>query len=206
MATRTARRAPQLEPAARRAQLLDCAMAAFAERGIGGAGHAQVAERAGVSTPTVFAYFPTRQDLIRDVLLEVHRRATGLIRDGLIRNGLAGPGSPREHLAALLAATEAQVRADPDTMRVYLDWVTSCDAAAQALFRSLLVETLGLYSAYASAAIASGELPATADAQDLGHFIFGTCHMIVQMTFLDSPPGRIARYREMMLASLIPPG
>lgn len=201
MATRNARRAPQLEPAARRAQLLDCAMAAFAERGIGGAGHAQVAARAGVSTPTVFAYFPTRQDLTREVLLDVHRRATALIREGL-----AGPGSPRRRLAALLAATEDQVRADPATMRVYLDWVTSCDAAAQALFRTLLVETLGLYGAYATAAIAAGELPPTADAQDLGHFIFGTCHMIVQMTFLDSPPGRIARYREMMLASLMPAG
>lgn len=201
MTTRSARRAPQLDPAARRAQLLDCAMAAFAERGIGGAGHAQVAERAGVSTPTVFAYFPTRQDLTREILLEVHRRATAMIRDHL-----AGPGSPRQRLAVLLAATEDQAKAEPDTMRVYLDWVTSCDAAAQALFRTLLVETLGLYGAYATAAIACGELPPTADAADIGHFIFGTCHMIVQMSFLDSPPARIARYRDMMLASLIPAG
>ena len=39
----------RLAPEARKAQLLDCALAAFAEHGVARATHSHVAERAGVS-------------------------------------------------------------------------------------------------------------------------------------------------------------
>lgn len=61
----------RLDPDARRAQLLEHAIAAFAESGIERAVHADVAVRAKVSTPTVFKYFPTRDALVDAVLSEI---------------------------------------------------------------------------------------------------------------------------------------
>ena len=58
---------------ARRAQLLRCAVEASADVGISRVGHLDVAERAHVAVPTVFAYFPTRQILVREILKDVRR-------------------------------------------------------------------------------------------------------------------------------------
>lgn len=61
----------RLDPDARRAQLLEHAIAAFADAGFERAVHADVAVRAKVSTPTVFKYFPTRGALVDAVLSEI---------------------------------------------------------------------------------------------------------------------------------------
>jgi TetR/AcrR family hemagglutinin/protease transcriptional regulator len=66
-----ARSRRRLPPEERRAQLLAIAVDVFAERGIGAARHAEIAERAGVAVSTAFVYFPTREQLVEDVLDEV---------------------------------------------------------------------------------------------------------------------------------------
>ena len=58
----------RLPPEERRAQLLEIAIDVFAERGLGAARHAEIAERAGVAVSTVFAYFETREALVDAVL------------------------------------------------------------------------------------------------------------------------------------------
>ncbi len=63
----------RLPPEERRAQLLAIAIDVFAERGIGAARHAEIAERAGVAVSTTFVYFPTREQLVDAVLDEVAR-------------------------------------------------------------------------------------------------------------------------------------
>ncbi len=66
-------RASRLARERRRAQLLECALEVFAQRGIGEARHAEIARRAGVSLATTFVYFPSRRSLIEAVLREVSR-------------------------------------------------------------------------------------------------------------------------------------
>ena len=61
------RRRTRLSPEARRDQLMECAVEVFSRRGIGRAGHAEIAEQAKVSVATVFNYFNT-QMCIRDRL------------------------------------------------------------------------------------------------------------------------------------------
>jgi len=63
----------RLPPEERRAQLLAIALDVFAERGLGAARHAEIAERADVAVSTTFVYFPTREQLVEDVLDEVAR-------------------------------------------------------------------------------------------------------------------------------------
>jgi hypothetical protein len=53
-------RTARLDQTARRAMLLQHAIRAFARRGIGAAGHADVARRARVAAPTVF-FFSRRE-------------------------------------------------------------------------------------------------------------------------------------------------
>jgi len=61
----------RMPPEERRAQLLEIAVDVFAEKGIGAARHAEIAARAGVAVSTVFVYFPTREQLVEDVLEHV---------------------------------------------------------------------------------------------------------------------------------------
>ena len=62
------RRAVQMAPEERSQQLLRVAIDVFAEKGIDGARHGDVARVAGVAIPTVHAYFKTRNDLVSAVL------------------------------------------------------------------------------------------------------------------------------------------
>src|SRR5882757_4040136 len=66
-------RASRLNPDARRAQLVDCAVRVFARRGLERGGHAEVAREAAVAVPTVFAYFRTRGELLQQALDRVVR-------------------------------------------------------------------------------------------------------------------------------------
>ena len=50
---------------------MDHAISVFAQRGIGRASHAEIAEREHVSVATVFNYFRTREELVDAVLSEV---------------------------------------------------------------------------------------------------------------------------------------
>ena len=67
------RRRTRLSPEARRSQLMECAIEVFSRRGIGRAGHAEIAEQAKVSVATVFNYFNTREELVDEVLAEIER-------------------------------------------------------------------------------------------------------------------------------------
>ncbi|EKF9860563.1 helix-turn-helix transcriptional regulator [Vibrio cholerae] len=59
----------------------DIAEKVFAKRGIGRGGHADIAEIAQVSVATVFNYFPTREDLVDDVLNFVVRQYSNFLTD-----------------------------------------------------------------------------------------------------------------------------
>ena len=52
-------RAKRMSPEARHEQILNAGISAFAERGLANATHADIAERIGVSIPTIFHYFPS---------------------------------------------------------------------------------------------------------------------------------------------------
>ena len=71
-----------------RRRIVEAAVALHATQGALATGHAQIAERAGVSVPTVYKYFPTRNDLIPACTRLVAGRAP-LALDDRIFDGLA---------------------------------------------------------------------------------------------------------------------
>lgn len=73
----------RLSPLKRKQQLMEIALEVFARRGIGRGGHADIAEIAQVSVATVFNYFPTREDLVDEVLNHVVRQFSNFLSDNI---------------------------------------------------------------------------------------------------------------------------
>jgi TetR/AcrR family hemagglutinin/protease transcriptional regulator len=109
----------RLSPDRRRAQLLACAIGAFAEHGVARATHSHVAERAGVSVSAVHSYFRTREDLVTATLGEVEAILMPIVQD-LTMERLSVHAS----LSLMAAGFDRATRDRPDVIKVWLDWST----------------------------------------------------------------------------------
>jgi len=78
-------RAARVPPDARRRQLLDEAARILTEQGIEHLQVTEVAARADVSRPLVYRLFPTRNDLVRDVLEDFAALVQTRFREALVR-------------------------------------------------------------------------------------------------------------------------
>lgn len=109
----------RLPPDQRRAQLLRCAISAFAEYGIARATHAHVAERAEVSVSAVHSYFRTREDLVAATLSEVETCLMDIIVTIDVQNIAV-----REALTLMVKGFDTAAQEDPEMIKVWLDWST----------------------------------------------------------------------------------
>ena len=80
----------------RREQVLEAAVAEFGERGYHAASTANIAKRAGISQPYIYALFSDKRELFR----AVHDRVVGEIRSAFVQ-AAAGASSPDEALTAM---------------------------------------------------------------------------------------------------------
>ncbi len=96
---------------------------AFAREGLGRAGHAQVAQCAGVSVPTVFKYFPSRAALVSAVLNQVERRFLTLARRAH-QAGRSPQEAMREHARGFVQVAQRE----PELARIWLEWSGSLRA------------------------------------------------------------------------------
>ena len=83
--------------AARRAQIVGCAIATIAELGYGQASLARIAERAGISKGVIGYHFAGKDDLIREVVAEVLARAREYM-EPRIRAASGGPEMLRAYI------------------------------------------------------------------------------------------------------------
>lgn len=112
----------RLSPEARQAQLLGAAIACYARMGVERAGHGDVAKHAGVSTATVFNYFPTR-DVLTDAVLDAVRNTMHDVfaQDRKTHDDIHG----RERLLSLAIKFSAVIDDFPNIIRVMLNWSVS---------------------------------------------------------------------------------
>jgi AcrR family transcriptional regulator len=89
-----------------RARLLDAAATVFSDKGYAGARLADIAERAGMHTPGVYYYFPSKEDLVEEVLRVGVARSRGYVQE---RVAALPDGAPA--LDRLRAAIEGHVLA-----------------------------------------------------------------------------------------------
>lgn len=90
---------------ARRAQIIDSAIAAIAELGYGKASMAEIAKRAATSAGTVAYHFTRKDDLIEAVVVSIYLGA-----GEAIESRLAAAATPPERLAAYVTANLEYIR------------------------------------------------------------------------------------------------
>ncbi|GGX68295.1 hypothetical protein GCM10011309_17590 [Litorimonas cladophorae] len=174
----------RLDPDARKAQLLQHAISAFAEGGIERAVHADVAQRAGVSTPTVFKYFPTREALVDAVLSQVEVKIFDLIKQVPNPTTLRREELMHEWALKLSALCET----DPDIMKVLLSWSVA--------FSSIR----GRYQAFENQKLAmmtSSMINPGPDKSD-ARILLGSAMLYIRLHFDGSPKDVRLRYADRM--------
>jgi TetR/AcrR family hemagglutinin/protease transcriptional regulator len=192
------RRAARLAPEARRDQLLACAIRVFAERGIGRAGHAQVAAEAGVAVPTVFTYFRTRGDLVHGVLATV-----GAFYDAMAsRCHQPDVPAPRALLDNAIAFA-ASVDSHPDYARILLEWSASVREEIWPLYVAQQERSVAHFRATIERGQRDGTIPVALDAEDTAALVVGSWHVVAQMKFLRHPPDKVHRFVLTLLRAAI---
>ena len=193
-------RRTRLDPTARRAQLLDCALTVFARDGLGRGNHAAIAARAGVSVATVFHYFPSREDLVGAVLDEVETFFIGLASD------IHGRDAPLPQL--LVDHGDAFLRA-ADThsqyVRVWLDWSTAIRESVWPRYVQFQERLVAIVAASLDRGRERGETAESVVAEDTARLFVGNAHMAALMKFAPHPGQDLHRLVRRAVAALLAP-
>lgn len=188
----------RLPAEARRAQLLDCALQAFAAEGLSRAGHGQVAEIAGVSVPTVFHYFPTRDALVDAVLDEVERFFSDLARQ---MHGRAGDAASRliDHGLAFLASADTH----PAHIRVWLDWSTAIREHVWPRYLAFQERLVRIVGTTIEDGRSAGTVAAHVDPDSAARLFVGNAHMAAVMKFAPVTGLNLERHVRQSVAMLL---
>lgn len=187
MSVSTVRRRTRLSPEERRAQLLNCALSAFAEHGIARATHSHVASRAGVSIPAVYSYFRTRDDLVAATLAEVEVFLDRLIMASLMRDEL----SAIDALMTLARLFADSVEEQPDRIRVWLDWSTGTGSEHWAAYLKVLARLHSATEAVIRRGQKANDIPGWIDPIAAARIYIGGGHTLALMTFEGAPANEV---------------
>ena len=172
------KRAGRLQPEQRRQQLLACAVREFARIGIGSAVHADVAREAGVSVPTVFQYFPTREILTTSVIAEVERFLLDILKETIGKKT-----SSAETIREILIGFTDAIDAYPDYIKIWMNWSTIIEGSTWPHYVKFQDRVLAKFEALIEQGKQAGEVHKEIDATMGAHLIMGSGHMIAQMKF-----------------------
>lgn len=199
-ATGAAPRRRRLAPEARRAELMAVAIEVFARRGLGEARHAEIAAEAGVSVPTVFVYFPTRDALVHAVLDHV---ASFLMEMGAAIHAGKGPADAilLEHLRTFAES----VRSAPATARVWLDWSTAVREKVWPRYMELLNAILAMVRTTLERGQREGSISAGTDPEDQARLLVGSAHMLALMQFSGAPPEKLEHFFTTLMDAVVGP-
>lgn len=106
--------AAPLEAATTHDRLLTAAAALFAERGFGGTSMADIAERVGVRKASLYNYYPSKDEL----LMELLRRSLAAANDYCL-TGLETPGSVEERLWRYLRGAVRFARENGELLAIF---------------------------------------------------------------------------------------
>ncbi|WP_323904441.1 TetR/AcrR family transcriptional regulator [Aeromonas hydrophila] len=179
------RRRTRLSPEARRNQLMECAIEVFSRRGIGRAGHAEIAEQAKVSVATVFNYFNTREELVDEVLAEIERFVHQMLEQAYTGQGPVSD-SIRRHVKLFVDAAYDQ----PDHASIWLEWSSSVREEVWPRYAKLLDKALERIAPHLQRAIDAGEIQSVLSAQDLARSLTGFGYVMMQMINQPQRPDR----------------
>lgn len=174
------------------------ALAVFARRGLGEARHAEIAADAGVSVPTVFFYFPTREALVDAVLDEVER---SLLDMATTIHAGRGPADAvlLEHLRAFAASVEAS----PSHARIWLDWSTAVRDEVWKRYLVFIERMLATVRATLERGQREGSIARTSGADDQARLLVGSAHMLALMKFSGAPEDRLEHFFRTLMDAVL---
>jgi TetR/AcrR family hemagglutinin/protease transcriptional regulator len=194
------RKRTRMSTQARRAQLLRCAVEASADVGISRVGHVDVAERAHVSVPTVFAYFPTRQILVRAILKDVRRFYLELLKS------VPREGKASDVAYALFWECTRRARTEPHYIRVWLDWSTAIREEIWQRYLKLWNEAAAEFKSVLDRGQRAGEIDPNLDTRMAARILLGGAHTIGVMLFSGVDDAELeALVRHLVSGALHPP-
>ncbi|HHP5405363.1 TPA: TetR/AcrR family transcriptional regulator [Aeromonas veronii] len=179
------RRRTRLSPEARRSQLMECAIEVFSRRGIGRAGHAEIAEQAKVSVATVFNYFNTREELVDEVLAEIERFVNQMLSQAYGDQGSIFDKIQRHVRLSVDAAYD-----QADYAGIWLEWSSSVREEVWPRYTRLLDQCLELIASELQTAMDAGEITSVLSAQDLARSLTGFGYVMMQMINQPQRPAR----------------
>ena len=173
-------RAPRsrLPPEQRRAQLLACAIAAFAEHGVARVTHAHVAALAHVSVAAVHSYFRTREDLVNETLAEVEASLLKIVT-GAVREGIPARAALREMVEGL----DRAAREESDFVKVWLDWSTGFRADVWPRYQLMQEQLLAGVRKVLAAGKRSGEISPRMNIRAAARLFVGGGHTVALTRF-----------------------
>jgi TetR/AcrR family hemagglutinin/protease transcriptional regulator len=181
------RRRTRLSPEARREQLMQCAIEVFSKRGLGRAGHAEIAQLAQVSVATVFNYFSSRELLVDHVLIQVEDFFSNMVRKNFIDIDEASnhthQSSKSAHQAIhdYLADFVDAAISNPQFTYIWLEWSSSIREDTWPRYLTLLDSNIAIISNKIDPAIASGEINTYLTTKEFARSLCNQGYMILQL-------------------------
>lgn len=163
----------RLSPQKRKLQLMDIALEVFARRGIGRGGHADIADIAQVSVATVFNYFPTREDLVDEVLQHVVRQFSGFLNEHIDTTVHA-----KVNLKTLASKMCEQVFDNSHWLKVWFEWSASAREEVWPLYMSLNKNSRLLVESMFAQSIERGEICDKQTPENLTKMFHAICYAI----------------------------
>ncbi|MBB5684846.1 TetR/AcrR family transcriptional regulator [Sphingobium boeckii] len=172
------RRRTRKGSAARRAELLELAVKAFAVKGLRRAVHADVAALTDVSIPTIFRYFPTREALVSAVLEAVAAFWYG----GVIARLPEDPDqNPRVALYAIVVSLGEMFQRNPEFATLWLEWSSIGDEDYWCRYNEFIDRDIAAYRMLIQRGKANGYIASSLDATAAARLIVGQSLTVAAM-------------------------
>ncbi len=169
----------------RRRQIVEAAAALFSRKGFSGTTTREVARAAGISEPTIFKHFKTKEKLYA-AIIEAKVQTEQILES-------AAPAARRGEDAGVLRALAHEMigrtRADPTLLRLLLFSALEGHALSEIFFRSRVQRVDEFLSRYIRERVAAGAFRAVDPLQAAWNFIgMIAYHLLYQEVFGQKPP------------------
>jgi TetR/AcrR family hemagglutinin/protease transcriptional regulator len=188
----------RLPPEQRRAQLLEIAIDVFADRGLGAARHAEIAERAGVAVSTVFAYFETREALVDAVLDKV--------ADLFLQAAERIHGQDKGCVEILREVGDAFVDflvTHRSHAIVWLEWGSAVREDVWPRYREFTERIVAITKKTLRRGQHEGCVDPDADIESLARLFASSSQSIARLQLSDVDPETVARFQETVLRAIV---
>jgi len=180
----------------RRRQLLDVAIAVAARRGLGRTVHTEIAQDACVAVSSVFAYFPTRTELMSAVVADV-----GAFYIDLAHRHHDRAPDPLAAVRSHFLAFAESVETHPDYAQVWLEWAVliRCEDGLWDAFLEFQEEIIRIIARSIRKSQKARAVPVSITAPESARLLVASAYTTAQLAFMKRSKRVIRRYTEKAL-------